>query len=154
MVTIVKVAESELPPFVPWAEVEAVLMQCPLFLASVPAGFPSPAEEYIERKLDLNEYIVRNPIATFFLHVRGMSMEGARIFNGDMVCVDRSIDPASGLIVLAAVDNEFTIKRIKIYRDIYELHSENVEYPPIVFQGDQELRIAGVITACIRKFKV
>jgi DNA polymerase V len=145
---------DSLPTFVPRAVIEAVVVRCPLYLWSVPAGFPSPAEEYIERKLDLNEYLVRNPVATFFFRVEGRSMEGAGILDGDVVSADRSIDPRHGHIVIAAVDNKFTVKTLYMRGTVIELHAENPDFKPIKFSDGQELRIAGVVTGCIKKFPV
>ncbi|MFN2369128.1 MAG: LexA family protein, partial [Desulfurivibrionaceae bacterium] len=83
----------------------------PLYAGGVSAGFPSPAEDYIEQHLDLNELLIRRPAATFFVRVNGDSMTGAGINHGDILIVDRSVEPAGGKIVIAVIDGEFTVKR-------------------------------------------
>src|SRR2546422_657629 len=87
----------------------------PLFLMPVSAGFPSPADDYIEGKLDLNEYLVKHKAATFFWRVTGDSMTGAGIHSGDLLIVDRSIEPTYGSVVIAVLDGELTVKRIEIH---------------------------------------
>ena len=86
---------------------------CPLFVAPVVAGFPSPADDYVERGLDLNEFLVAHPQATFFARVRGSSMEGVGIHDGDTLVVDRAIAAKDGQVVIALVNGEFTVKRLK-----------------------------------------
>ena len=93
--------------------VEEVSLVLPLYGGHVPAGFPSPAEDYLESQLDLNEYLVRNKAATFLMWVDGDSMTGAGIFHGDLIVVDRAAEPVSGSIVIAAVNGEHTVKRLR-----------------------------------------
>ncbi len=126
-------------------------MELPLYETSVPAGFPSPAEEYLGEKLDLNEYLIKNPIASFFAKVEGDSMVDAGIFEGDLVVVDRSLTAKHGNIVIAAVNNELTIKRL-CTKDGIKLIPENQDYQPIVMSGENELVIWGVVTSLVRKF--
>lgn len=85
----------------------------PLYLSPVKAGFPSPADDFIDRKLDLHEYLVHNEAATFFLRAQGDSMTGAGIHDGDLLIVDRSIEASHNKIVIAAIDGELTVKRLQ-----------------------------------------
>jgi DNA polymerase V len=104
--------------------------------------------------LDLNEYLIKNAVSTFYFRAQGHSMRNARIFDGDLLTIDRSIDPKHGHIVLAMIDNEFTVKRLYVRGRIVELHPENRHFQPIRFVEGQELRILGVVTGSISKFAV
>ena len=123
----------------------------PLIDARVACGFPSPAADYEESTLDLNTYIIRNRAASFYFTVTGTSMMGAGICDGDRVAVDRSITPRHGHIVLAVVDQSYTLKRLYQRRGVIELRSENPDFPPIRFQEGDELRIWGVVIGVIRR---
>lgn len=123
-----------------------------LLLNPVVAGFPSPAEQYIESPLDLNELLVRKPAATFFVRAAGDSMLGAGIRPGDILVVDRSLEPEDGSIVIACVDNEFTVKYLRKDAAGVRLEAGNRRYQPIVLQEGMELRIFGVVTAVIHRF--
>lgn len=124
----------------------------PLMTTHVAAGFPSPAEQYAEEPLDLNDLMVRNPPATFFVRVSGDSMDGAGIYEGDILVVDRSQNAHHGNIVIACVDGDFTVKRLCKNDGKISLEAENPKYSPIVFAGDVECRIFGVVTGLIRQF--
>ena len=124
----------------------------PLYSHRVSAGFPSPAEEYLEKGLDLNSYLVRNKTATFYFRVEGTSMTGARIFDGDMVVVDRSINPKHRHIVLAVVNSEYTVKRLYKRSGVVELRAENPQYAPIQFGDGETLEIWGVVVGVVCKF--
>lgn len=126
-------------------------LQIPMFLAKVPAGFPSPADEYLGDLLDLNEYMIKRKASTYFVNVEGDSMIGAGIFDGDIVIVDRSIKPKHGHIVIAVINNEFTIKRLSTLGGI-SLIPENDDYKPIELKGENELLIWGIVTGMVRKF--
>jgi len=134
--------------FVPLAHAPA----CPLPLdeVRVSAGFPSPAADYAEKTLDINEYLVRNPVSTFFFAVEGDSMQGAEIFDGDILVVDKSLEPRHGHIVIAFVDGERLVKRLHHRDGRVALVAENLAYPTIDIRGDMELVIWGVV---IGKFK-
>ena len=148
---------------------------------SVVAGFPSPTEQYQEQALDLNELLVRRPAATFFVKVQGDSMTGAGIRDGDLLVVDRSFRPASGDVIIACVDGEFTVKTLRLgngerNRPLrgFATHGEantpseasaegmgngevrlvaaNPNYPDIVLKPGQELDYFGKVTACIHRF--
>ena len=123
----------------------------PLMASSVAAGFPSPAEQYAEEPLNLNEYLVRNPPATYFVRAAGDSMTGAGIEDGDILVVDRSRDAQDGAIVIACVDGEFTVKRLRRDRGGVRLEAENPKYAPIRFSGDEECRVFGVVTGLVRR---
>lgn len=124
-----------------------------LFTSTVEAGFPSPAEQYIEKTLDLNELLITHPAATYFVRASGESMTGAGIYPGDILVSDRSLDAVSGDIVIAAVDGEFTVKFLRYDGKTVCLEPANSDFSPIYFSGDQELRLFGVVTSVIRQFK-
>lgn len=124
----------------------------PLFLSKVSAGFPSPADDFIETQLDLNQHLIRNPSATFFLKVSGDSMIQAGIFNNDLLIVDRSLSPSHQKIVVAAVDGELLVKRFLIDQTNIILKSENTTYKDIEVKSDQDLVIWGVVIATIHRF--
>ena len=124
----------------------------PLAAHRVPAGFPSPATDYLEDGLDLNDYLVRHPAATFLFSVQGHSMQGAGILDGDKVVVDRAVDARHGHIVVAAVDGEFTLKRLYQRHNRVELHPENPAFPPIQFTGSTQLQIWGVVVGVVRRY--
>ena len=117
----------------------------PFFAAAVQAGFPSPADDYLEGALDLNEHLIRRPAATFFLRVLGDSMTGAGIHSGDLLIVDRSMRPTDGRIVIAVVDGELTVKRLSRRRGRVRLMPENPRYRPIEIRDGQDLQIWGVV---------
>ena len=121
----------------------------PLFLSNVSAGFPSPADDYIDRQLDLNEYLISNPAATFFVRVAGDSMIEAGISNNDILIVDRSLEPVSGKIVIAVINGELTVKRLFKSSSACVLIAENSAYPDIEINKNMELEIWGVATCAI-----
>lgn len=121
----------------------------PLFQSKISAGFPSPADDYIEGKLDLNEHLIKKPSATFFVRATGESMLDAGIFPDDILIVDRSLTPTSGKVVIAIVDGELTVKRLYIDGITTELRPENPKFSPIVISGAMELNIWGVVTYVI-----
>jgi len=124
----------------------------PLFLSGVSAGFPSPADDYIDRRLDLNELLIRHPAATFFVRVAGDSMTGVGINHDDLLIVDRSLEAGHGKIVIAAVDGELTVKRLFKGANECRLLAENPDYPPIVMAESMALEIWGVVTSVIHQF--
>ena len=124
----------------------------PLMADTVTAGFPSPAEQYIESPLDLNELLVKNPVATFFVRASGDSMIDAGIQSGDILIVDRSLQIKNNMIVIAAVNNEFTVKYIHCDNGKTTLRPANKKYQPITFSEGEELRIFGVVSAVIHQF--
>lgn len=120
----------------------------PVLLTGVPAGFPSPADDYIDRWLDLNEYLVRNKASTFFMRVTGDSMEGAGIFDGDLLVVDKSLEPVDGQVVIAEIDGSIRVKRLLRKGERCWLESANPKYP-LVEVRDEGARIWGVVTSSI-----
>ena len=123
----------------------------PLFSSPVPAGFPSPADDYLEGELDLNEYFVPHPAATFYVRVTGESMIGAGIFPGDILIVDRALEARHGSIVIAVVNNELTVKRLYQKGGVVELRPENPAFPVIACGCEMELVIWGVVSGVTRK---
>lgn len=121
-----------------------------LFRGPVKAGFPSPADDHLEKKLDLNDYLVKHPAATFFVRVAGDSMKGIGITQGDILVVDRALEAKNGSIILAVLDNEFTVKRFVKNRDSVYLHAENKDFEDIVITKDTDFSIWGVITFVIK----
>jgi len=121
----------------------------PLFLESVSAGFPSPADDYLEGKLDLNDFLIPNPPATFLVHVTGDSMIGAGIYSGDLLIVDRSVEPRNRNIVIAVLDGELTVKRLKMEQDEIILVAENKNYEPIKITEQMQFEIWGVVRTVI-----
>lgn len=137
-------------PDLQWAALDPPPVLIPLGITPVSAGFPSPAEDYADRRLDINEYLVRNPASSFFFSVRGDSMQDADIDDGDILVVDRSIDPAHGHIVIAFVDGERLVKRLHRKRGKVALLAANPAYPPLELRDGNALEIWGVV---VGKFK-
>jgi len=123
----------------------------PLFSCGVQAGFPSPADDYLERNLDLNELLVAHPAATFYVRLSGDSMTGAGLYDGDILVVDRSVEPAHGHIVIAVLDGELTVKRLHRRDGVTQLRPENPRYPVIAIGPDREFMVWGVVTGSVRK---
>lgn len=123
----------------------------PLASGNVQAGFPSPAEDHLEKSLDLNEHLVRNPAATFFVRVEGDSMRDAGIHGGDILVVDRSLSPADKQIVVAMLDGDFTVKRMRRKNGRVFLEAENDAFPLIEISENQDLVIWGVVTFIIHQ---
>ena len=124
-------------------------MQIPLFIEHVPAGFPSPADDHIESQLDLNTHLIRHPAATFFVRVAGDSMTGAGIHSGDILIVDRSLEPIDKKVVIAIVNGEITVKRLRKRKGRLLLVPENDNYQPVPLEDGAELEIWGVVTTVI-----
>ena len=116
----------------------------------VSAGFPSPAADYEDKRLDINDYLVQNPVSTFFFPVEGDSMQGAEIFAGDILVVDKSVRPQHGHIVIAFVDGERLVKRLYKRAGRVALVAENPAYPRLEIQEGMDLEIWGVV---VGKFK-
>lgn len=120
-----------------------------LFEAVVPAGFPSPAADYEEGTLDLNKYLIKHPAATFFVRVAGDSMIGAGIHCGDLLIVDRSLEPKDKSVVIAAINGELTVKRIRMRKKKIILEPENENYSAQQITEDTEFEVWGVVTSVI-----
>lgn len=121
---------------------------------TVPAGFPSPAEDHAIERIDLNAVLIRHPQATFLMRVSGASMREAGIDDGDVVLVDRAITPVHGHIVVAVVDGEFTVKRLWRRGEQLRLKAANPTYPDIVPRPDQTIEVWGVVTSAIKQLSV
>ncbi len=126
----------------------------PLFLETVPAGFPSPADDYVEDRLDLHELTGAASPSCFFLRVAGESMVGAGIFDGDIVVVDRALTPVTGSVVVASIDGDLTLKRLVARRGRVMLLAANPDYPAIELSGEQELVVWGVVTHSLRDHRL
>ncbi|KAB2310639.1 translesion error-prone DNA polymerase V autoproteolytic subunit [Betaproteobacteria bacterium SCN2] len=128
-------------------------LRLPLFGHKVRAGFPSPADDYVEAWLDLNEHLIEHKEATFFVQATGDSMIGAGIQEGTLLVVDRALEPRHNDIVIAVVDGELTVKRLEKRRGKVRLIAENPAFAPIEFKEGQELVVWGVVTSIIQKLK-
>lgn len=124
-------------------------MPLPLFSGKVAAGFPSPADDYVEKNLDLNELLVQRPAATFFARAQGLSMINAGIHPNDILVVDRSIEPVPGKIVICALNGELTVKRLERDNGQWKLKAENPDYPDIAIYEELEMVVWGVVTNVI-----
>jgi DNA polymerase V len=125
----------------------------PRFLVKCPAGFPSPAADYVESGLDLNDYLVKHRAATFIFDVCGDSMCSVGIYDGDKIVVDRSVEARHGMIIVAIVNGEHTIKRLHITGNGIELWPENPCYSPIRLKEHEELVVFGVVVGVVRKMQ-
>lgn len=126
-------------------------LNLPLVSASVEAGFPSPADDHLERGIDLNEELIRNPAATFLVRVKGESMRDAGIHSGDTLIVDKSVTPSNRQIVVAMIDGEFTVKRFRKVNGRVFLEAANDSFSPIEVGENQELTIWGSVTYIIHQ---
>ena len=119
------------------------------FEVGVPAGFPSLAADYEENKLDLNRHLIKNPAATFFVRASGDSMVGAGIHSGDLLIVDRSLEPRDKSVIIALMDGELTVKRIRIGKRKITLEPENENYSAQQITEEMEFEVWGVVTNVI-----
>lgn len=125
----------------------------PFFNSTVQAGFPSPAQDYSEEEIDLAKILQPHPTTTFIVRVKGNSMEGANMPDGCLIVVDRSITPASGDIILAILDGEFTVKRLVKAGRNWVLHPENPYYKPVIIPEDAAFQVWGVVTNIVIQTK-
>ena len=153
-----KFGEKTKPIRVPISKVNSIMnfinnnsLSLPLYSSKVPAGFPSPADDHMEEKLDLNTHLVKHPTATFFVKASGDSMVGAGIHDGDILVVDRSLEPRQGRVVIAAIDGQLTVKRLKIKGPKTFLVPENKKFRPIELNENNDVKIWGVVTSVIHK---
>lgn len=121
----------------------------PLFTERVVAGFPSPADDYLEGPLDLNKHLIQHPVATFFVRVIGDSMIGAGIHSGDMLIVDRALEPIDNKVIIAVVNGELTVKRLRKRNNRLVLMPENDNYKPISIEDETNFEVWGVVTVVI-----
>ncbi len=125
-------------------------LELPYIDAGIKAGFPSPADDFIELSFDLNREFVKHKDTTFYARVKGDSMKNAGIFDGDLLIIDKSLEPQNNKIAICQVDGAFTVKRIKIEKDIVWLVAENENYQPIKVTPENEFMIWGIVTASIK----
>lgn len=141
----VRIPESRIKDVMNYIKGESDSFKIPFYSSTVRAGFPSPADDYIETMLDLNEYLIKHPAATFFVKASGDSMIHAGIHSGDILVVDRSLEAAHGRIVIAAVNGELTVKRLFRQRGQVKLVAENPDFPPIDITDEYDMVIWGVV---------
>jgi DNA polymerase V len=127
-------------------------LELPFVDTGISAGFPSPADDFIELTIDLNKFLVKHKDTTFFARVKGHSMKNAGIYDGDLLVIDKSLSPQDGKIAICQIDGEFTVKRIKIEKDIVWLIAENEDYKPIKVTPENELMIWGIVIHSIKSF--
>lgn len=125
----------------------------PLFAFKVPAGFPSPADDYAEGRLDLNDFLVEHEAATFYVRVQGDSMTGAGILDGDILAVDRALEPRHGDAVVAVIDGELMVKELDLQHGRVRLLPRHPAFRPIELADGQELNIWGVVKGVVRKLR-
>lgn len=128
-----------------------VTINIPLVSSSVSAGFPSPADDFVEKNIDLNKYLIKHPAATFFVRVAGESMRDAGIMDGDMLIVDRAIEPYPSCIAVAVLDGEFTVKRINKKGNSVYLSPENDSFRDIPITNNNDFHVWGVVTHVIHQ---
>ena len=126
-----------------------VSFKIPLMNAAITAGFPSPADDHLDLPVDLNEYLVKHPAATFYVRVQGDSMDDAGIHQGDLLIVDRAESYGTGSIVLAVLDGEFTVKKLMKKNESLYLLSSNIAYQPIKIEAESDFKVWGVVTYII-----
>ena len=144
-----KISESEVLEF--YSAETTTELKIPLFESGGSAGFPSPADDYLDLPIDLNEFLIKHPAATFYVRVKGNSMEGAGIRNGDLLIVDRAEEPRNKSIVLGIIDGEFTVKRIKKKGSDLYLMPDNPEFKPIKINDNMNFQVWGVVTYVVHK---
>ncbi|HIC51309.1 MAG TPA: translesion error-prone DNA polymerase V autoproteolytic subunit [Candidatus Marinimicrobia bacterium] len=144
-----KISESEELEF--YSAETTTELKIPLFESGVSAGFPSPADDYLDLPIDLNEFLIKHPSATFYVRVKGNSMEGAGIRNGDLLIVDRAEEPRNKSIVLGIINGEFTVKRIKKKGSDLYLMPDNPDYKPIKIDDNMNFQVWGVVTYVVHK---
>ena len=125
-------------------------LDLPLTETGIHAGFPSPAEDFTDISIDLNRELIKNPSATFYARVKGNSMIDAGIHDGDLIIIDKSMEPSDGKIAVCFIDGEFTIKRIKVERDCCWLMPANEEFSPIRVTEENDFLVWGIVIHVIR----
>jgi len=127
-------------------------LELPYVVEGISAGFPSPADDFLDINIDLNKYLIKNPSTTFYGRVRGNSMMDAGIHNGDLLIIDKSLEPTNNKIAVCFIDGEFTVKRIRIEKDVVWLIAENKDYEPIKVTKDNDFVIWGIVTNVVKQF--
>lgn len=127
-------------------------LKLPFVSNGISAGFPSPADDFLDINIDLNKHLIKNQSTTFYGRVKGDSMKDAGIHDGDLLIVDKSLEPTNGKIAVCFIDGEFTVKRIKIEKDVIWLIAENKDYKPIKVTKDNDFVIWGILINVIKYF--
>ena len=125
-------------------------LSLPIVVNGISAGFPSQADDFLDLSIDLNKHLIKNREATFYGRVKGNSMIGAGIHNGDLLIIDKSLEPKNKKIAVCFLDGDFTVKRIKIEKDIVWLVAENLDYAPIKVTKDNDFLVWGIVTYVIK----
>ena len=128
-------------------------VEIPVAGSNVSAGFPSPADDYLEQPLDLNKYLIRNPSSTFFVRVAGESMKDAGTKDGDLLIVDKFVEVYDECIAVSVIDGEFTLKRVRFEKNRIFLLPANEKYKPIEVSPDDEFRIWGIVRYSIKDLR-
>jgi DNA polymerase V len=128
------------------------ILELPVISSGISAGFPSPAMDFIDLTIDMNKHLVKHPSATFYGRVKGMSMKDAGIHDGDLLVIDKSLQPKNNKIAVCYIDGDFTVKRIKIENDCIWLIPENEIYKPIKVTNENDFIIWGIVTHVIKAF--
>ena len=126
-------------------------LELPLFVPPVSAGFPSPAEDYTDKSIDLNKELIKNPYATFLARVKGFSMKDAGIGPGDILVIDKSLEPQNNKIAVCFIDGDFVLKRIRKDKDCVWLLPENSDFKPIKITDENDFCVWGIVTYVIKK---
>jgi len=127
-------------------------IKLPFFDVGISAGFPSPADDFIESSIDLNKEFIKHKYTTYFARVKGHSMKNVGINDGDLLIIDKSLEPQNNKIAVCQIDGEFTVKRIRIEKDIIWLIAENEDYQPIKVTPENNFVIWGIVVHCIKTF--
>lgn len=149
MIQLYKIKNTTQLCFYSLAEKTSIKM--PLYSSTVSAGFPSPADDYLELSLDLNQHLIKHPSATFYVRVKGDSMVDAGIYDGDLLIVDKSLEPKNDSIVVCVVNGEFTVKKLKKTGEKLYLIPQNPRYNPTQISEEMEFQVWGVVTYTIHK---
>ncbi len=148
MPSLKKKKEQNLEIFLPDTSTS---LELPLYEPPVSAGFPSPAEDYTDKSIDLNKELIKNPYATFLARVKGFSMKDAGIEPGDILVVDKSLEPQNNKIAVCFIDGEFVLKRIHTDKDCVWLLPENKDFKPLKITADNDFCVWGIVTYVIKK---
>ncbi len=127
-------------------------LELPVITAGISAGFPSPAMDFIDLSIDMNRYLIKRPSSTFYGRVKGVSMKNCGIDDGDLLVIDKSINPSNNKIAVCYIDGEFTVKRINVNEGACWLIPENKNYRPIKITEDNDFQIWGIVTHVIKSF--
>jgi DNA polymerase V len=128
-------------------------LEIPFVESKINAGFPSPANDFLDSAIDLNKHLIKNPSTTFIAVTSGTSMKGAGIDNNDLLIIDKSLEPTNGAIAVCIINNEFTLKRLKLERKQLYLMPENDEFKPLKITEDENFQIWGILTYSIKQHK-